>query len=194
MEKFSLSKMFGSDSNLASYMNDVFENFDEKITTYFPDYSWMKPHYELKENNGRYEVTVKYDDVRDTVNVEVDNEKHFLSISVYEDWKKTNGISSCNYYGRFAMTVPEDCDLDSMEKTINKGKNEMVISFKKTEKKEETDNTVVKDSNFNYKELYDKLFNKYNDKVKELENKNMNLRKENEELAKKLNNIKNIFN
>jgi predicted RNase H-like nuclease (RuvC/YqgF family) len=70
----------------------------------------------------------------------------------------------------------------------------MVLSFKKVEKKEETDNTVVKDSNFNYKELYDKLFNKYNDKVKELENKNMNLRKENEELAKKLNNIKNLFN
>lgn len=187
----SLSKMLGN--NLASFMNDVFENFDEKITTYFPDYSWMKPHYELKENNGKYEVTVKYDDIRDTVNVEVDNEKHFLSISVYEDWKKTNGISSCNYYGRFAMTVPEDCNLDSMEKTVDKEKKEMVISFKKVEKKKETDK-IVDGNKIDYKEMYDKLLKRYNNKVQEFEDKNMNLRKENEELTKKLNNIKNLFN
>jgi hypothetical protein len=194
MENFGLSKMSGS--NFASFMSDVFENFDEKITTYFTDYSWLKPHYELKENDGKYEITVKYDDVRDTVNVETDNEKHFLSINVYEDWKKTNGISSCNYYGRFAMTVPEDCDLDSVKKTIDKEKKEMVLSFRKVEKKGETDKMAVKNNqnNLNYKELYDKLLDKYNNKVQEFENKNMNLRKENEELAKKLNNIKNIFN
>lgn len=36
-------------------------------------------------------------------------------------------------------------------------------------------------------------FEKYNTKVQELENKSMNLRKENEELAKKLESIKNLF-
>ena len=185
----SLSKMFGS--NFASFMNDVFENFDEKITTYFPDYSWLKPHYELKENNGKYEVTVKYDDVRDTVNVETDNEKHFLSISVYEDWKKTNGISSCNYYGRFAMTVPDDCDLDSMEKTVDKEKKEMVISFNKVHNEKAEKKNVGKE--LDYKTMYEKLLQQHTSKISELENKTISLRKENEALAKKLENIKNLF-
>lgn len=191
MENFGLSKVFGSD--FASLMSDVFDNFNEKITTYFPDNSWLKPHYELKDNGDNYEVTVKYDDARDTVYVNSDKDKHLLSISVYEDWEKTNAISSCVYYGRFAMTVPDDCDLDSIEKSIDKYKNEMKISFKKLAKKEEKAVAENIGKEKNYKALYDQLLEKYNTKVQELENKSMNLRKENEELAKKLESIKNLF-
>lgn len=210
----SLVKIFG-DNTLSDLMKEVFNDFDidkavsnvkEKITSFIPDYGWLKPNYDLVDRGDDYCITVDYDETRDKVYVKTDNNKHLLSVGVYDDFDKSDSFTSCTYYGKYTMTVPEDCDLESMVKSVDKENKKMEISFKKIKKNEEetTDKTVF-DSEETYKEKYEKLLNKYAKKITELDNKYNNavseleektnsLRKENEELKKKLNNIKKLFN
>ena len=101
------------------------------------------------------------------------------------------------------MTVPKDCNLEAgWTKDIDKENDKMVISFEKTkqsaaEKLEKICKNEGAESDTDYKKLYNKLLaltEKYDEKIKGLEENNDRLRKDNEDLAKKLSSIKSLFN
>ena len=181
-------------------VDGVFDKFKNLENTLFVNNDWLKPHYRLSDNGETYSVTVKYDDNRDRISVRTDKDKHLLQVTVYEDWDKINAISACSYYGSFTMTAPEDCDLEHVEKTINKEEGTITVIFKKIvkpieNKSEENEQTAIAQSNeIDYKAAYEKLHEKYSKEVSELKEKNMSLRSENEDLQKKFNDIKKLFN
>lgn len=185
-------------------INSMFDDFgfnkiNEIVNTFHCDdyLNWLKPNYSLKDNGNVYQVEVNYDEKRDKIYVNTDKQKRIFGVSVHEDWDKTNGISSCRYYGSFTMSVPDDCDLDSIEKVYDKENKQMVITFSKVAKavEDKTEDAKVNDSKeIDYKSAYEKLHEKYNREISELNNKTIGLRKENEELTKKLDDIKKMFN
>lgn len=193
--------------------DDIFKETDNLITTFYPNYDFMKPIYALKDIGDKYEVKVEYNDSRDELYVRTNKDRNKLYISVYEDWNKTNAYSSCRYYGRFSMTVPEDCDLDSIEKTVDKENKQMIITFNKVkkveDKKEEKPLKILDKSNdvpnveeektvdgngVDYRALYDDLLEKYNKEVGDLKYKLDKYIDERDELKKKLDDIKKLFN
>ena len=101
------------------------------------------------------------------------------------------------------MTVPKDCNLEAgWSKDIDKENKKMIIYFEKSkqteaEKSEKLCKHECVESDTDYKKLYNKLLaltEKYDEKIKGLEENNDRLRKDNEDLAKKLSSIKSLFN
>ena len=198
MKKYDLSTVFG---NVTDLFNDFMDDFDFTPTAFFSDYSWLKPSYKMEDRGDKYAVSVEYDEKHDEVSVDVNTDKREITITVSS---KPSIWQSCTYYGKYTMTVPKDCNLEaSWSKDIDKENKKMVISFDKikqteTEKLEKIcKNDVETTDKTDYKKLYDKLLaltEKYDEKIKGLEEKNDILRKDNEDLAKKLSSIKNLFN
>ncbi len=197
MKKYDLSTVFG---NVTDLFNDFMDDFDFTPTTFFNDYSWMKPSYKMEDKGDKYAVSVEYDENHDEVSVDVNTDKREITITVSS---KPSLFQSCTYYGKYTMTVPKDCNLEAgWSKDIDKENEKMVISFDKVkqtapEKLEKICKNEGAESDTDYKKLYDKLLvltEKYDEKIKSLEEKNDRLRKDNEDLAKKLSSIKNLFN
>ncbi len=179
----------------------VFDGFKRLENTLFNTDGILRPRYGFIDKGDKYDVTVKCDEVHDKLHVKTDKDKRLLQVSVYEDFDKTNAISSCTYYGKFVMTVPNDCDMDTIEQKFNKEDKTVTISFKKTTAdttctcddkkckcKNDADDNVI-----NYRDLYNNLYDKYNTDINKLKTENATLRKENEALKSKINDIKKLF-
>jgi HSP20 family molecular chaperone IbpA len=197
MKKYDLSTVFG---NVTDLFNDFMDDFDFTPTTFFNDYSWMKPSYKMEDKGDKYAVSVEYDENHDEVSVDVNTDKREITITVSS---KPSLFQSCTYYGKYTMTVPKDCNLEAgWSKDIDKENDKMIISFEKSkqsadEKLEKICKNEGAESDTDYKKLYNKLLaltEKYDEKIKGLEENNDRLRKDNEDLAKKLSSIKSLFN
>lgn len=179
----------------------VFDGFKKLENTFFNTDGVLRPRYGFTDKGDKYDVTVKCDEERDKLHVKTDKDKRLLQVSVYEDFDKTNAISSCTYYGKFVMTVPNDCDMDSIEQKFNKEDKTVTISFKKItaettckcDGKECKCKNGTNDNTINYRDLYNDLCTKYTSDVAKFKTENANLRKENETLKSKINDIKKLF-
>lgn len=192
---------------LCSDLSDWYfaNNFDKVFSNLFDVKCWRDPVYNLEDKGDRYELVVDYDDKRDEAYVDINKEERKLIVTVREDWQKTNATSACGYYGKYTMTVPEDCDILAWKKGVNEKEKKMIITFPKIEKND-ADKCDKRDDEdkMNYEEAYDKLKILYqnvklelieaNAKNKELEELVKIYKKENEELKEKLTNIKNKVN
>ena len=162
-----------SDVNeMASDMKKEFNHFPNPFAKIDYDIKDEGDHYELKDEGDHYELILDYNENTDTLNVDVDKKKNIITVSVYMDWKKTNVCAARRYYGSYTMTLPTDCDANSMEQKIN-GKK-AIITFKK-----------VKANN-----KYNELLISYNELAAELET----TKKENERLKKIIENVKKNLN
>lgn len=196
--------------------NDLDRKPNDYITTFWTDYDWLKPNYELKDKGDKYQVEVHYNDDKDYVRIRTDKKKHTIHISVFEDFDKAHAYTASTYYGSYTFTAPEDCILDKYEKTIDEENKMMVITFEKTKavenKKDEPKVLDVEkqkdDKAIDYKALYNDLLEKYHKAITEYDNKmdafRNTLLKRNDEvekykrenivLKKKLEDIKKMFN
>jgi HSP20 family molecular chaperone IbpA len=197
MKKYDLSTVFG---NVTDLFNDFMDDFDFTPKTFFTDYSWLKPSYKMEDKGDKYAVSVEYNENHDEVSVDVNTDKREVTITVSS---KPSLWQSCTYYGKYTMTVPKDCNLEAgWTKDIDKENDKMIISFEKSkqpaaEKLENICKNEGAESDTDYKKLYNKLLaltEKYDEKIKGLEENNDRLRKDNEDLAKKLSSIKSLFN
>lgn len=179
----------------------VFDGFKRLENTLFNTDGLFRPRYGFTDKGDKYDVTVKCDEERDKLHVKTDKDKRLLQVSVYEDFDKTNAISSYTYYGKFVMTVPNDCDMDSIEQKFNKEDKTVIISFKKItaettckcDGKECKCKNDTNDNTINYRDMYNNLYEKYDKNINKLKSENAALRKENETLKSKINDIKKLF-
>jgi hypothetical protein len=197
MKKYDLSTVFGNATDL---FNDFIDDFYFTPKAFFNDYSWLKPSYKMEDKGDKYAVSVEYDENHDKVMVDVNTDEREITITVSS---KPSLWQSCTYYGKYTMTVPKDCNLEAgWSKDIDKENKKMVIYFEKSkqteaEKSEKMYKHECVESDTDYKKLYNKLLTlteKYDEKIKGLEENNNRLRKDNEDLEKKLSSIKSLFN
>ena len=165
--------IFPSDS-----FDDPFKEIENGLNTFHYD-DFLKPSYSVKDTGDTYTIIVDYNDKRDIFHASVDDKHRTIKFSIYGDFDKGNGIWSCNYYGQYTLTLPENCNIETMEQKVDKENKKMIITFKKKEKGT-ADETATNEELI---ATYDKLAQEYE-----------TLKKENEILKKKLNEIKESLN
>lgn len=163
-------------------------DFDDLRKSFFRMNDFFKVPYYLKEKGDKYEVSVEYDENRDSIDITVNKDSRNLRVRVQEDWEKTDSVSYNVRYGSFYISVPDDCDIDSMKKVYDKENKVMTITFDRTI--EETwcgENSECMES---YKYAYENLKQEHEEEVKRLKTRIRDLEKTDAIFRKMIDNVK----